>query len=184
MGFEELIQTFLWRLSSFLPYKLKRSTKCGGRVFKCLYPHILPWAFLQLNLFQKLYVSQAVATVPSPIKPMGVPGVWIKFQRGRRWICLTFCEARGAGPASWALRGINLISETHNSLLTAARICPVAPSSMTTDVFFSGRTPWFSMGTDTAGIRPFFSSWGPPNYAFKLDENGGKVSRSLHFVHE
>lgn len=30
----------------------------------------------------KAYVSQAMALVPSPIKPVGVPCVWIKFQRG------------------------------------------------------------------------------------------------------
>lgn len=39
------------------------------------------------------------------------------------------------GPASWTPLGINIISQSHNNLLTAACIYPAAPSSAAPDVF-------------------------------------------------
>lgn len=90
-----------WGAHSSLPmatklisYKLKRSSECGGRAFKCLYPHILPWALLQLNLFQKLTQAKLWPLCQVASNPRGAQC------EGRRWMCLTFGKKCEAGPAS------------------------------------------------------------------------------------
>ena len=152
-----------WRAHSFLPvrtkllpYSLKRSTKCGGRLFKCLYPYILPWACLQLNLVSKAPPKQSCGHCAKFYQThRGVPSVWIQFQRGDGEYVWHFGRRAVRGTASWALRGLNLRSQSHNSLLTAAHICHVAPSPMNADVFSSGRTFWFIL-SPTAGLGVHF----------------------------
>lgn len=103
-----------------------------------LLPHILPWASLQsgpLNLFHKAYVIQAVTTVPEFHQTHAGVRCVNRISDRRWWICLTFGEENGE-LSSWALCGINLILELHNSILTAANTNPTAESSVAVDVFF------------------------------------------------
>lgn len=69
--------------TELVPYKLKRSSECGGRLLKCLYPHIPPgpsYSCGSLICFKSLR-KPAAATAKSRLSRGGAR-VWIKFQRG------------------------------------------------------------------------------------------------------
>lgn len=142
-GFEELIHGFLWRLSSFL-MNWKEALNAVGYC-SSVYTHTFslgPLTVAAARSISKAYVSQLWPQCQVPSNPWGCPGVWIKFKSGDREYVWPFEGVRW-GPTSWALQGINLISESHNSLLTPACICPVDSSSIAAEVFFSGRIFWY-----------------------------------------